>query len=240
MLLLPFSRKVIVTSLATAVLFFAVVHLAAMVVEFASGDVDYFTRRHLGTIRLQFDLEGEANLTTWYSSITLLLCAVLLQNIAHARRLTRDPWAGHWTFLAVVFVLASIDEVAMMHEAMTVPLHNLLHTSGVFYYAWVVVALPVVAGLGLASLRFLASLPRRRCIEFVVAGGVFLSGALGLEMVEGVIATQGGEGTLLMVLARWLEEVLEMVGVLLFVRALLSFSASDRPSSVAAAELQVL
>jgi len=224
---LPFSRKTIVTTLAIVVAVVSIAHLAATLVEFASGDIEYFTRRHLGTVRYQFDLEGEGNLTTWYASATLMLCAVLLWVIAHARHLARDRWAGHWKLLSVVFVFASIDEVAMMHEAMTRPVHELLHTTGIFYYAWVVVALPIVAALGLASLRFLLALPRRQCIEFVGAGGVFLAGALGLEMVEGVIATQNGEGTLLMVLARWLEEVLEMVGVLLFVNVLFRISVQE-------------
>jgi hypothetical protein len=231
---LPFSRKTIVTALAILVAVFSIAHLAATLVEFGSGDVEYFTRRHLGTIRLQFDLEAEGNLTTWYASVTLLLCAVLLWVIGQSRQLAGDRWAGHWKLLSAVFVLASIDEVATIHEAMTRPVHNLLHTTGIFYYAWVVVALPIVAVLGLASLRFLASMPRRQCIAFLTAGAVFLAGALGLEMVEGVIATQNGEGTLLMVLARWLEEVLEMVGVLLFVNALLRISAAQRPVAAAA------
>jgi hypothetical protein len=109
----------------------------------------------------------------------------------------------------------------MWHEAFTRPLQKLLHTSGVFYYAWVVVALPVVGALGVASLRFFVSLPSRIRVEFALAAAVFLCGALGLEMAEGIIATHNGEGTLLMVLTRWLEEVLEMLGVLIFIRSLL-------------------
>jgi hypothetical protein len=40
-------------------------------------------------------------------------------------------------------------------------------------------------------------------------------------MVEGVIDTQGGGSSLAMMLARTFEEILEMVGVLLFIRAFL-------------------
>jgi hypothetical protein len=236
---LPFSRKAIVTALTAVVAVLSLAHLAAILVEFAAGDAEYFTQRHLGTIRYQFDLEGEGNFSTWYSSTTLLLCAVLLWLIAYSRRLTGDRWAGHWKLLSVVFVFASIDEVAMMHEALTDPLHDFLHTSGIFYYAWVIVALPVVLGLGLVSLRFLASLPRRLRIEFLAAGAIFLTGALGLEMVEGVIATHHGEATLPMFLVRWLEEVLEMSGVLFFASTLLRVSAEDQLAAAGAPEVRL-
>ena len=50
-----------------------------------------------------------------------------------------------------------------------------------------------------------------------------------MEMVEGVIATQVGDRSFVMFAARWLEEVMEMCGVLLFVAALLRYIAEELP-----------
>ncbi len=204
--------------------------MAATLVEFTSGDPDIFTRFHLGEIRREFDLESESNVTTWFSSAMLLFCALLLSAIGRAKRRAGDGLAGYWLLLAVVFLLASIDETAMLHEATMRPLTERLHPSGVFFYAWVVLGLPFVIVFGIVNLRFLKRLPRRTRLEFIVAGAVYLGGALGLEMVEGVIATRIGAGSFVMFAARWLEEVMEMCGVLLFLGALLRYIAEELPA----------
>jgi hypothetical protein len=204
--------------------------MAATLVEFASGDPDIFTRFHLGEIRREFDLESESNVTTWFSSAMLLCCAVLLTAIGRARRRAGDALARYWLLLAVVFLLASIDETAMLHEATMRPLAERLHPSGVFFYAWVIIGLPIVLVLGVINVRFLRALPHRTRLEFIVAGVVYLGGALGLEMVEGVIATGAGDGSFVMFAARWLEEVMEMCGVLMFIGALLRYIGEELPS----------
>jgi heme exporter protein D len=59
-----------------------------------------------------------------------------------------------------------------------------VESGGFFAFAWVVVGIPLVAILGLLFQPFLRSLPsllRRRCI---IAGAVFLSGAIAIEMLS--------------------------------------------------------
>ena len=228
--LLPSSRKRILIVLASVIAIAALAHMAATLVEFASGDPDIFTRFHLGEIRREFDLESESNVATWFSSAMLLFCALLLSAIGRAQRRVGDKLAGYWLLLAVVFVLASIDETALLHEATMRPLAERLHPSGVFLYAWVMLGLPFVIVFGLVTLRFLERLPSRTRLEFIVAGGVYLGGALGLEMVEGAISTQMGDGSFVMFAARSLEAVMEMCGVLLFIAALLRYIAEELPS----------
>ncbi len=222
---LPASRKAILTILTAAVAGFAVIHLGASLVEYATGDPDYFQRWHLGEIRRQFNLEEEANLTTWYSSATLLFCAFLLATIARVRRSQRDRFALYWAGLAGIFAYLSLDETAMLHEATMAPLQR-FHLTGIAAYEWVAIALPIVGVFLFAYFRFIISLPWRTRLALIVAGIVYLSGGLGFEMVEGVIETRGGEGSLPMLLSRVVEEILEMAGVLLFIRALLDIFES--------------
>jgi len=226
MVLLPASRRTILRALTAAVITFTLLHLGAVLVEYATGDPEYFQRLHLGEIRRQFDLEQETNLTTWYSSATLLFCAFLLRTVGRYRQSERDRFAAHWTVLACAFVYLSIDETAMFHEATIAPLQRVFHASGIFFYAWVIIALPILAAFLIGYFRFLTSLPRHTLIAFVVAGTVYVGGAIGFEMVEGLIEMQGGEGGLVMVLARACEEIMEMLGVLLFIRALLDIVQS--------------
>jgi hypothetical protein len=140
--------------------------------------------------------------------------------IARARQAERDPFALHWAGLACVLAYLSLDETAMLHEATMPLLQRTFHPTGVFAYEWIVIALPVVVLFLIAYFRFVMSLPWSSRLPFIVAGTLYLSGGLGLEMVEGVIETQGSEAGLLMTLARAFEEILEMAGVFLFTRAL--------------------
>ncbi len=233
-MILPASPRTVVRTLAAIVLFFGVVHTIALLVEYSAGDDDYFQHLRLGQVRRQLHLESEANLTTWYSSATLLVCSYLLYTIAWHRRRERDRFTTHWMLLALVFVFLSIDETAMLHEATIMPLHAMLHPSGIFVYAWVIPAIPLVAAFAFINFRFVMSLPPLTRVQFVVAGAVYVGGALGLEMAEGAIASSLGDKSLVMLFARGLEEILEMTGLLLFIRALLEYMVVHVPASLEA------
>ena len=64
---------------------------------------------------------------------------------------------------------------------------------GPLFYSWVIPGAALVALLGIALLRFLRSLPRTTRRRLWAAGVLFLSGAIGLEMVGGAYAAVHGE-----------------------------------------------
>lgn len=187
-----------------------------------------------------FNVGEDANIPTWYSSFTLLACSVLLGVIAMAKRAHRERYALHWAFLCVLFLLMSVDEVATIHEHMGPVFNSLLEsvgitTGGIFYFTWVIPGAVFVVVVGLAYVRFLAALPRRTAFLFVVAGALFVVGALGFEMLSArLISLYGVEnweqmpGTLKMVVAveTAIEEALEMLGVVVFIYALMSYVSS--------------
>ena len=105
-----------------------------------------------------FNLGTDASLPTWYASLSLLFSAILLSFIAMDKRRSRDRYANHWTWLALIFYGLSIDEVAMIHERIgdafkeSALKASLLESSafpaaieGIFHYAWVLVAVPAVS-----------------------------------------------------------------------------------------------
>lgn len=71
--------------------------------------------------------------------------------------------------------------------------------------------------MGLSLLKFLYELPRRLAMWFVVAGVVFAFGVLGMEFAGTLMLWQGYEPSdFAYQVRRWLEETIEMTGVLIF------------------------
>jgi hypothetical protein len=181
-----------------------------------------------GFVRL-FDLDQEGNVPTWYQAMALLVCAGLLTAITRHRRRLGAPYAVHWTVLAVIFLGLSIDEAASIHEMAVHPLRAAWHTRGIFYFAWVIPGGAFVLLVGLAYLPFLAALPGPTRRLFIAAGALYVGGAVGMELVEGYVVegyvVEGYHGTenLAFIVASTVEEGLEMVGIVIFIRALMGY-----------------
>ena len=103
-----------------------------------------------------FSLSYEQNLPTWFSTCMLFACAVLLALIATGARRGEDPFARHWTVLAITFLFLSVDEFVSLHENLS----GWFDTGGVLYFGWVIPAAVFVTLFGLSYLRFLGQLPR--------------------------------------------------------------------------------
>lgn len=190
-----------------------------------------------------FYLGEEAAIPTWYSSFTLLLSSVLLATIAVAKRRQRDRYTRHWLGLSIVFLLLSMDEVVQVHEKLRGAgiqslLSNLLGVdpSGFAHSIWVVPAAALVLVFVLAYLRFLVGLPRETRRLFLLGGTLFVLGAMGFELLGGrVVAGYGGIETwanvgaapkIIFATLTSIEEFFEMLGIVVFVYALLSYISS--------------
>lgn len=173
-----------------------------------------------------FDVGGENSVPTWYSSLALLLCSALLALLARESSRVGDRFTKHWAILAVIFAGLSMDEVASLHESLS-NLGPLLRVGeGLLYYAWVIPGGLFVLVVALAYLGFLAALPMRTRMLFIAAAGLFVSGALGAEMISARQADLYGKDEILYPAIKAVEELLEMLGVLVFLYALLSHAAS--------------
>lgn len=175
-----------------------------------------------GLVRMFF-LDQENNIPTFFSSGILLLSACLLAVIAVLKKRERDSFAGHWTALAIIFMLLSMDEASSTHELLTAPLRNLLQTGGFLYFAWVVPGLAFVLAIAIIFWRFLMHLPTRTRRLFVIAAIVYIAGVIGTELVAGWYVELYGRNNLTYSFLAMLEEILEMTGVIVFVYALLDY-----------------
>lgn len=173
-----------------------------------------------------FDLNEEANPASWYASTTLLLCAGLLAIIAASKSGVRDRFARHWWLLSAVFLYLSLDEAGRIHERAIVPLRTAFNLGGLLYHSWVLIAVPLVLIFAAAYLRFLFHLPKEIRLLFVLAGAIYVGGAVGVEMLEGYYdELQGGPAARDMLFSVFVavEEGCEMLGIFIFTAALLGY-----------------
>lgn len=210
-------RKPVVVTLAIAVVLLTLLSLAGQISKYYFG---YPTVYGLVTF---FYLDYENNLPTWYQSVNLLFCAVLLAGIAVAVYRTKRPFGWHWFGLAVIFVLLSLDETGSLHERTIEPLQRLTgRPTGIWAPTWIFLGFAVVGAVGYAYRRFFFHLPAGDRRQVAVAALLFLFGAIGLEMTTGGLAEGPvDKETFGYALMATLEEFVEMVGVLVFVDYLL-------------------
>lgn len=167
------------------------------------------------------DVDVEKSVMTWISVLALFMAAFLLFQVGNDATARGSAFRWHWYLLGAIFVVLSLDDFASFHEKVSEILGERVGGSGLTYFAW---ALPAgvlsLAGL-LAFVPFLRSLPPAIAGMFIASAGLFLGGAVGMEMIGGMIAEADGVTSLRYRIATNVEEGLEIIGVLLFLYALL-------------------
>jgi hypothetical protein len=158
-----------------------------------------------------FDVSSERNVPTAWSALLLLSCSVT------AALLSLRGGAG-WVLVAVTCAFLALDESFELHERLGGLGGSVAGDR--LHFAWVVPGAALVCVVGLALLRRLRAQPLEVRRRLVVAGAVYLTGALVLETVSGQVlrAYGGGKAYTLVTSA---EEGLEMAGASLLLAALL-------------------
>lgn len=211
---LRFTARQLGHAVAAGILLFTVLHLIVQVLRFALGDHSLY-----GALTM-FSLGSDRNFPTAFAALVILCCALLLAVNGRAARQAGEPGAASWHALALVFLFLACDEMLEIHERLIDPMRRVFDTGGLFHYAWVIpygIATIVFAIVALPFLRRLPSLSRRL---FVVAGAMFVTGAIGMEMLGGAHASVHGSGNVTYVAWQTIEELLEMSGMGLFLYAL--------------------
>lgn len=176
-----------------------------------------------------FDLNAEANIPTWFSSAQLLLLSILAAAVAVIyRRLDIDKYQARlFTVMAVAFLFFSMDETAVIHEAVSVMAQRLeaylpatvCHAMWVCVYAVTALIVALVCARGM--LAFLRDKTGRSV--FILGGLVFVCGGVLIDEAARLYANS------VEVLPVWmppivitLEESLEALGETLMIFALMT------------------
>jgi hypothetical protein len=164
------------------------------------------------------DLNSENALGEWWSVLQLMLAAALLA--INGRVEPNRQWKPYWFVLAAMFVFLSFDESAQVHERV---MGFLPSRTGFLMFTWIIPYGIICLAIGFFYLPFVVALPppiRRRVI---LAGGLFIAAALGMEAVGGHCATTQNAACWQLVIA---EEGGETIALTLFVLALLALLRS--------------
>jgi len=169
------------------------------------------------------DLDIENNLPSFYSSMAIEFCAVLLAVIFWYKKQSGSKESRYWLGLAFIFLFLGFDEATQIHEEFSDIFEEIIDASGFLYFAWVIPYGTVTVIIGLLYWSWLWKLPANTRNGFVIAGVTFLSGAIGFEMISAVYADEHSVYDWRYSIAYTIEETLEMSGIVLFIRALLFY-----------------
>lgn len=207
------SHRIMTRILLTVVAILLLAHLAGR-----------FSALHLGHDTLHglvplFDLDHEENIPTFYSAMAILLAATLAAITAGAR--WRTPGTGRlfWAALAAILLVMTFDEAFQLHERLTPLGRDLLDLPHDAYFAWTLPMGIVVLAIALAFAQFVLRLHRPVRNLIMLAAAVFLTGAMDMEILGGLMDRDPGNVARVLVIT--LEETLEMLGIVLLIRALL-------------------
>ena len=175
----------------------------------------------LGPVLDLFSVNLEQSIPTWYNALLLVIAGALLAVIAVAKRAQGDRYTLYWSGLAVIFIYLSIDESAVIHEILSDPLQTMFHTTGYLAFGWQIVAAPLVVVFALVYLRFLLHLPAVTRNLLILAGGLYVGGALVVDAISANEWVQDNGITLIYLAIGTLEELMEMQGIVVFIYALL-------------------
>ena len=163
----------------------------------------------------------ELSIPTWYSTSLLLISSMLLGAIAYLKKVREEQYVFHWALLSLIFLFMSIDDAVELHERLN--FFQLYIGDIRFKYSWVIFGAAFVLIIFLLYFRFLFNLPSKIRNLFLLGGILFVTGAIGFEIVGWTHRTFYFQGTYLWMMFSTLEESLEMLGTTVFIYALLKY-----------------
>jgi len=172
----------------------------------------------LGFLRL-VDVGSERSIPTYFSTFNLLLASILIFIIYTSEKIINRSTARYWLLLFLLFLFLSIDEGTSIHENFG----NIHRYHGIILpifeiHSWVPYGIMFTLITGVIFIPFIKSLSTYTATYFVIAGAVFIGGAIGIEFLSAVVVHMGfaERGDLIYQLHQALEEGLEMCGIAIF------------------------
>lgn len=173
--------------------------------------------------------DGEANLWAWASGLLLAGIGLCLAAVGFAARNETERGAPYF-ILAAIAVELSADEIAQLHEKLA-----RFDLGTRITFAWLTVGVPLAIVAGLLVLWVARKIDRELRRRLIVAGIIYLLGAVGFEAIGGIVV--GGQlddlsrASLPYHLLVGIEEGLEVAGALLALRAGLSGLIVERTAA---------
>ena len=203
--------------------FLIFIALGLTLVSITGQFLKYYGFSHSPALIEKLNVDGEYTIPSLFSSFSLLFCSVLLGKISYEKWQINDQYIGKWVGLSILFFYLALDETISLHEQLIHPLRDALNTTGIFYYAWVIPGLTLVCIVAFIYWQFLLALPEKIKYLFFLAGILYVGGGIGMEMLGGYYAYLYDTNNFVYQILTTIEELLEMLGIIIFIYGLLSY-----------------
>lgn len=169
----------------------------------------------------RFDLNDENSVPQWVTQALFLASGVSAFLAAYMS--DRRPVARLWTFIGVLGVILSIDDVATLHEYALQSLHNAFFVDmppTLVRNSWLVLLPFIVSGVAVLLVWAVRLLPRRTAACMALGSIVFIIGAVVIDSLANTVPERSftGQGLL-----GGIEGGLQLVGTAIFFYAIVDY-----------------
>lgn len=221
--------RVLVRRLALAIILLAALHLLANFLQKGAG----LEGGVIEQLVHYFSMDEEVNVPTWFTVVLLASTGLVTGDLLHAEPDRARHWA--WGLIAFVLLYLSIDEMTTFHEHLGTSLEEHFRAvADLPFNGWIAFYGPLALVVAAVVVPLLWRLPRQFLRPMALAGVLYVLGAVGFEAIAGLLEDQGFDrATFVGQLAVLGEESLEMIAVLVFLAAVVSYRAYlDTPDVV--------
>jgi len=187
----------------------------------------------------EFHLDDERNLPTYFSMGLMIASGLLMAVTGVYSIVQRKGYSAYWLLMTPIFLFLAYDDYKEIHEQLGVAIRERFTLTGFLNFAWYIPVMPVLLVLFLFYVRFLWHLPKETRNRFLAGAVIFVMGAVGLEAIGSKIINEGASFFVFVMLAN-IEETVELVGLTLFVAALLDYLAKYCPPGAGAVKAPAL
>ena len=198
------------------IIFTVLMHLLLQIVYHFFGNNNIF----LLDLSNRFGLDEELSFPTWVNSMLAFIGFVFSFLVFKYQKTKNSKFI--WGLISLGCLLISIDEVMALHELILQSIHilaNFGESQTWLSNAWLLVLPVILAVVGIFLKLAYKNLPRETFVNLSIGITVYLTGALVVEYISIPILKTSLMYNLVAVV---LEESLELIGVWLVIRAVLS------------------
>ncbi len=159
------------------------VSLALVAISYLLPSLGHPIYAHDGEIGSWFNVDTEANLPSWWSTILLAGGGLLHFWGAWVARTTRTRGAAAWVLIGLLLLAMSLDEAASLHENLA-QLRGVIQAPVDFEYFWLAIGIPLAAVVLLVVVVSGLQMPVRSLVLLLLGFLVLFAGAVGVETIE--------------------------------------------------------
>ena len=168
-----------------------------------------------------FNVGSEGNIPTIFYTIVILFTSCITSFIFVRNKKNNEPRSIYWLLISLIFMYLAVDEGWIIHERLILSLNYFFNDITSINYFLIIGGL-FIGIIILIFLGFSLSLDISLKKWLYLALALYIIGAFALELVSKWYISNYGGGFVLEMIST-VEEVLEMLGIILFIKTFLKF-----------------